>query len=138
MDEVLENVVPQASNLDNEENLAIVSDRVTAPVGGAGSTDFEESQNDDVANQAGAIGMDHLALTASQKTSGASPAGLGGGGGNGGMPLNEHTMERSRPGPLLLKQWAKIATIVEKEGSAVRKLTKHMQAMYPSRNTKST
>ena len=104
MDEVLENVVPQASNLDNEENLAIVSDRVKAPVGGAGSTDFGGSQKHDVARQAGAIGVDHLALTASQKTSEASLVGLGGGGGSGEMPLNENPMERSRPGPLLLKQ----------------------------------
>ena len=46
------------------------------------------------------------------------------------MPLNENPMERSRPEPLLLKQWAKIAAIEEKEGSPIRKLTKHMQAMY--------
>ena len=46
------------------------------------------------------------------------------------MPLNEHPMERSRPGPLLLKQWAKMAAIEEKEGSALKKLTKHMQAMH--------
>ena len=129
MDEVLENVVPQASNLDNEENL-IVSDRVKAPMGGAGSTDFGGSQKHNVARQAGAIGVDHLTLTAAQKTSEASLVGLGGGEGSGGMPLNENPMERSRPGPLLLKQWAKIAAIEEKEGSAIRKLTKHMQAMH--------
>ena len=46
------------------------------------------------------------------------------------MPLNENPMERSRPGPLLLKKWAKIAAIEEKEGSAIRKLMKHMQAMH--------
>ena len=46
------------------------------------------------------------------------------------MPLNEHPMERSPPGPLLLKQWAKIAAIEEKEESAIRKLTKHIQAMH--------
>ena len=112
MEEVLKNAVPQASNLDNEENLAIVSDR----------------QKHDVANEAGAEGVDHLALTASQKTSEASLVGLGGGGGSGGMPLNEHPMERSRLGPL--KQWAKIAAIEEKEESVIRKLTKHMQAMH--------
>ena len=67
MEEVFENVVPQASNLDNEENLAIVSDRVKAPVGGAGSTDFGGSQKHDVASQAGAEGADRLA--ASQTTS---------------------------------------------------------------------
>ena len=69
MKKVLENVVPQASNLDKEENLAIVSDRVKAPVGGAGSTDFGGSQKHDVVNQAGEIGVDHLAPNASQKTS---------------------------------------------------------------------
>ena len=42
-------------------------------------------------------------------------------------------MERSRPGPLLLKQWAKIAAIEEKE-SAIRKLSKHMQAMHDLAN----
>ena len=56
MEEVLENAVPQASNLDNQENLAIDSDRVKAPVVGAGSTDFAGSQKHDVANQAGAEG----------------------------------------------------------------------------------
>ena len=50
MESVLQNVVPQGSNLDNEENLATDSDRVKAPVVGAGS-------------------MVSLALTASQKTS---------------------------------------------------------------------
>ena len=40
MEKVLKKAVPEASNLDNEENLAIVSDRVKAPVGGAGFTDF--------------------------------------------------------------------------------------------------
>ena len=69
MEEVLENVVPQASNLDNEENLAIISDRVKAPVGGAGSTDFGGSQKYDVASQAGAKGADRLAFTASQTAS---------------------------------------------------------------------
>ena len=69
MEKVLENVVPQASNLDNEENLAIVSDRVKAPVGDAGSTDFGGSQKHDVANQAGTVGVGRLALTLSQKTS---------------------------------------------------------------------
>ena len=46
------------------------------------------------------------------------------------MPLNKNPKERTRPGLLLLKQWAKIAAIEEKEGSAIRKLTKHMQAMH--------
>ena len=104
MEEVLKNAVPQASNLDNEENLAIVSDRVKAPVGAAGSMDFGGSQKHDVANQVGAEGVYHLALTASQKTSEASPVGLVGGGGNWGMPLTEHPLECSRPGPLVLKQ----------------------------------
>ena len=67
--------------------------KVKAPVGSAGSTDFGGSQKHVVANQAGAEGVDHLALTASQKTSEASPVG-GGGGGSGGMPLNE---QRSIP-----------------------------------------
>ena len=60
MEEVLEN----ASNLDNEENLATDSKRVKASVIGADSTDFGGSQKHDVANQAG-----RLALTASQETS---------------------------------------------------------------------
>ena len=69
MEKLLENVVPQASNLDNEENLVIVSDRVKAPVGDAGSTDFGGSQKHNVANQAGTVGVGRLAFTASQKTS---------------------------------------------------------------------
>ena len=44
MEDVLKNVVPQAGILDNEENSATDSDRVKAPVVGAGSTDFGGSQ----------------------------------------------------------------------------------------------
>ena len=66
---MLQNIVPQASNLDNEENLATDFDRIKAPVIGAGSTDFEESQEHDVANQARGDRVVSLAFTASQKTS---------------------------------------------------------------------
>ena len=66
---MLQNIVPQASNLDNEENLATDSDRVKAPVVGAGSMDFGGSQEHDVANQAGVDRVVSLSLTASQKTS---------------------------------------------------------------------
>ena len=69
MEEVLENVVPQAGILDNEENLPTDSDRVIAPVVGAGSTDFGRSQKHEVANQADGEGVDCLASIASQKTS---------------------------------------------------------------------
>ena len=69
MESVLENIVPQAGNLGKEGNAAIDSDRVKAPVVGAGSTDFGGSQKHDVANQAGTVGMGRLALTLSQKTS---------------------------------------------------------------------
>ena len=69
MESVLHNIVPQASNLDNEENLASNSDRMKVPVVGAGSTDFAGSQEHDVDNQAGGDRMVSLALTASQKTS---------------------------------------------------------------------
>ena len=51
------------------ENPATDSDRVKAPVAGAGSTDFEGSPEHEVANQAGAEGLDRLAPTVSQKTS---------------------------------------------------------------------
>ena len=40
MESVLQNIVLQASNLDNKENLVTDSDQVKAPVVGAGSTDF--------------------------------------------------------------------------------------------------
>ena len=40
MESMLENIVPQAGNLGREGNTAIDSDRVKAPVVGAGSTDF--------------------------------------------------------------------------------------------------
>ena len=53
MESVLQNIVPQASNLDKEENLATDSDRVKAPVVGAGSMDFGGSQEHDVAKQTG-------------------------------------------------------------------------------------
>ena len=66
---MLQNIVPQAGILDNEENPATDSDRVKAPVVGAGSTDFEGSQKHEVANQAGTEGLDRLTPTASQKTS---------------------------------------------------------------------
>ena len=69
MDSVLKNILPQVGILNNEENPTTDSDRVKAPVVGAGSTDFGGSQKHDVANQAGAIGVDHLAPNASQKTS---------------------------------------------------------------------
>ena len=68
MEDVLKNVVPQASML-TEENPATDSDRVKAAVVGAGSTDFGGSQKYDVANQAGAEEVDRLAPTATQKTS---------------------------------------------------------------------
>ena len=64
---MLTNVVPQAGIL-TEENPATDSDQVKAPVVSAGSTDFGGSQKHDVANQAGAEEVNHLALTASQKT----------------------------------------------------------------------
>ena len=66
---MLQNIVPQASNLDKEENLATDSDRVKAPVVGAGSTDFGGSQEHDVAKQADGDRVVSLALTASLKTS---------------------------------------------------------------------
>ena len=69
MDSVLENIVPQAGILNNEENPAIDSDRVKASVVNAGSTDFGGSQKHVVANQAGAIEVKRLASSASQKTS---------------------------------------------------------------------
>ena len=69
MEDVLQNIVPEASILDNEENSATDSDQVKAPVVGAGSTDFGGSQKYEVANQAGAEGLDRLDPTASQKTS---------------------------------------------------------------------
>ena len=69
MESVLQNIVPQVSNLDNEENLATDCDRVKAPVVGTGSTDFGGSQEHDVANQAGGDSVVSLALTAPQKTS---------------------------------------------------------------------
>ena len=57
MEDVLENIVPQAGILNNEENSAIDSDRVKAPVVGSSSTDLGGSQKHDVANQAGAERM---------------------------------------------------------------------------------
>ena len=69
MEHVLENIVPQAGFLNGEENPTIDSDRVKAPVDGASFTDFGRSQKHDVANQAGAEGVNRLAPTASQKTS---------------------------------------------------------------------
>ena len=69
MESMLENIVPQAGNLGREGNTAIDSDRVKAPVVGAGSTDFGGSQKHDVANQAGTVEVGRLAFTLSQKTS---------------------------------------------------------------------
>ena len=69
MESVLQNIVPQAGIFNKEENPATDSDRVKAPVVGAGSTDFEGSQVHDVANQADAEEVDSLAPTASKKTS---------------------------------------------------------------------
>ena len=70
MEDVLENIVPQAGTLHNEENPATYSDRVKAPMVGPGPTNFGGGgQKHDVANQAGAEGVDRLALTASQKSS---------------------------------------------------------------------
>ena len=69
MEDLLENVVPQAGILNKEENPAIDSDRVKASVVDAGSTDFGGSQKHDVANQTGTEGVDRLAPSASQKTS---------------------------------------------------------------------
>ena len=66
---MLQNIIPQASNLDNEENLATDSDRVKAPAVGAGSTDFGGSQEHDVTNKAGGDSLVSLALIAPQKTS---------------------------------------------------------------------
>ena len=40
MEDVLQNIVPQAGILDNEENPVTDSERVKAPVVGAGSTNF--------------------------------------------------------------------------------------------------
>ena len=70
MEKVLENVVPQEGILDNEENSATDSDRVNALVVVSGPTVFGGGgggggQKHVVANQAGAEGVDHLALTAS-------------------------------------------------------------------------
>ena len=69
MDSVLKNILPQVGILNNEENPTIDSDRVKAPVAGAGFTDFGGSQKHNVANQAGAEGDNRLAPTVSQKTS---------------------------------------------------------------------
>ena len=69
MEDVIENIVPQVGIFNNEENSAIDPDLVKAPVVGAGSIDFGESQEHDVANQTGTEGVDRLVLTASQKTS---------------------------------------------------------------------
>ena len=66
---MLKNILPRAGILNSEENPDTDSDRVKAPVVGAGSTDFGGSHKHDVANPAGAEGVDRLALTASQKTS---------------------------------------------------------------------
>ena len=44
MEDVLENIVPQAGILGNEENPTTDSDRVKALVVDAGSTDFGGSQ----------------------------------------------------------------------------------------------
>ena len=68
MESVLENIVPQAGILNNEEKPAIDSDRMKASVVDAGSTDFGRSQKHDVANQADAGRVVRLALTTSQKT----------------------------------------------------------------------
>ena len=69
MESVLQNIVPQASNLDKEENLATDSDRVKAPVVGSDSTDYWGSHKHDAAKQAGGDRVVILAFTASQKTS---------------------------------------------------------------------
>ena len=69
MEDVLENSVPQAVIINNEENPAIDSDRVKASVVDAGSTDFGGSQKHNVAIQTGAEEVDRLAPTAFQKTS---------------------------------------------------------------------
>ena len=66
MVDVQQNSAPQAGILNNEENPATDFDRGIAPVVVTGSTDFGGSQTHDVANQAGAVEVDHLALTASQ------------------------------------------------------------------------
>ena len=67
---VLENVVTEGGILISEENAAIYSDRVKAPVVSAGSTNFGGSQKHILANQAGTEEVDRWALTASQKRSG--------------------------------------------------------------------
>ena len=69
MENVLQNIVPQAGILNKEKNPAIDSDRVKASVVNAGSTDFGGCQKHDVANQAGAEEVDRLAPTSSKKTS---------------------------------------------------------------------
>ncbi|KAG8286097.1 hypothetical protein J6590_067163 [Homalodisca vitripennis] len=61
MESVHQNTLPQAGTLTSEGNPVTNSDRVKAPVVGAGSTDFGGSQMYDVANQAGVTGVDHLA-----------------------------------------------------------------------------
>ena len=58
MESGLQNIVPQASNLDKDENLATDCDPVKAPVVDAGSTDFGGSQEHDVAKQAGGDRVD--------------------------------------------------------------------------------
>ena len=71
MVDVLQNIVPQAGILDNEENPAIHSDRLQAAVVNANLTDLGRGggQTHVVANQAGAERVIFLALTASQRTS---------------------------------------------------------------------
>ena len=58
-EDLLQNIVPQAGILNNEEN----------PTTGAGFTDFGGSQKHEVANPASAEGVDRLVPTAFQKTS---------------------------------------------------------------------
>ena len=64
MEDVLYNIVPQAGILHNEENAASDSDRVKGWI-----LLGIQKQKHNVANQAGAVGVDRLALTAFQKPS---------------------------------------------------------------------
>ena len=111
MEDVLDDIVPQAGILDNEENPATNSDRVKAPVVGTGSTDFGGSQKHGVANQAGAEGVDRFAPTASQKTSEEVKA-----------PNVDHAKKWNQEFSSLEKQIGALIAFMTPKGTSTRKL----------------
>ena len=98
MESVLENIIPQAGILNNEENPAIDSDRLKASVVDAGSTYFGGSQKHDVANQASAGRGFRLALTDYEEGGNQASAVQGGSGetGNGGSRDLDQTRIRTK------------------------------------------